>query len=249
MLQDLHSHTYYSLDSTDSPDTLISAAIKGGIQLLGISDHIYGIAFGRTDARLAPSDVIPNQYSPVSLQRYFEHLSLLKEKYSNKIRILRGVEVATYDVIPKITLPASADISFFDYCLIEQLSHQHSITNGDLFSFAKRCGTKYVGVAHTDMFAFINSIGEDPLRYFSLMAEHNIFWEMNVNYDSIHGYQEHPYMLEFFKNKQQQDIVRKSGVRLSVGFDSHRIQDYLPQRVADFCNLLTELEIKMIFEE
>ena len=71
---------------------------------------------------------------------------------------------------------------------------------------------------------------------------------MNVSYDSIHGYREHPYMLEFFKNEQQQDIVRASGVRLSVGFDGHRVEDYLPERVKDYCNRLTALGIKKPFE-
>ena len=55
-------------------------------------------------------------------------------------------------------LPDSADISFFDYCLIEHVDHRdNSSTGGDLFSFAKRCGCP-AGVAHTDMFSFIEAI-------------------------------------------------------------------------------------------
>jgi hypothetical protein len=72
---------------------------------------------------------------------------------------------------------------------------------------------------------------------------------MNVSYDSIHQYREHPYVLEFFKNEEQQAIVRESGVRLSVGFDGHRIEDYLPERVADYCRRITKMGIKMAFEE
>ena len=55
-------------------------------------------------------------------------------------------------------------------------------------------------------------------------------------------------MLEFFKNTEQQAIIRESGVRLSVGFDGHRVEDYLPTRVADYCRKITELGIKMAFE-
>ena len=80
------------------------------------------------------------------------------------------------------------------------------------------------------------------------MAEQNIFWEMNVSYDSIHNYKEHPYMLAFFENEKQQQIVRDSGVKLSVGFDGHRVEDYLPERVAYYCRRLEELEIPMIFD-
>ena len=69
-----------------------------------------------------------------------------------------------------------------------------------------------------------------------------------MSYDSIHEYREHAYMLEFFKNKEQQDIIRESGVRLSVGFDGHRVQDYLPERVAYYCKQITEMGIQLAFE-
>ena len=122
------------------------------------------------------------------------------------------------------------------------------MANGDLFSFAERCGCP-TGVAHTDLFSFIETQGEDPYRYFKRMAEQGIFWEMNVSYDSIHHYREHPYMLEFFKNKEQQAIIRESGVRLSVGFDGHRVEDYAPERVVNACRAITDMGIKLAFEE
>lgn len=50
------------------------------------------------------------------------------------------------------------------------------------------------------------------------MAEKNIFWEMNVSYDSIHGYREHPYMLRFFDSPEEQEII--PALR---GGDKHRI--------------------------
>ncbi|MBQ5724617.1 MAG: hypothetical protein IIV80_00535, partial [Clostridia bacterium] len=140
------------------------------------------------------------------------------------------------------------DISFFDYCLIENLDHEQSITGGDLFAYAKRCGTPMVGVAHTDLFAHIARLGERPRDYFRRMAEANIFWEMNVSYDSTHGYREHAYMLDFFADEDKQAIVREAGVRVSVGFDGHRVGDYLPGRVADYCRKLTAAGILMPFE-
>ena len=81
------------------------------------------------------------------------------------------------------------------------------------------------------------------------MADENIFWEMNVSYDSIHNYHQHQYFLDFFENEEQQDIVRRSGARISVGFDGHRVEDYLPERVKGYCRRLTELGIKMPFED
>lgn len=252
MIQDLHSHSYYSFCGKDNPEELVKAAIAGGIEVFGITDHNNGIGFGRKDARLAPADIIPNEYDEVILHRYFDHLTLLKEKYQDKIDIKRGIEIATnsaHKTIPKITLPDSADISFFDFCLIEHLNFEFTTTNNDIFSYAKRCGCEYVGIAHTNMFAFIESLGQNPLDYFKRMAEQNIFWEMNVSYDSTHNYREHEYMLKFFNDEKQQEIVRESGVRLSIGFDGHKLEDYAPERIKDYCQKLTNLGIKMVFEK
>lgn len=249
MIQDLHSHTYYSFCGKDSPEAIVEAAINGGIELFGICDHNYGIGFGRKDAFHAPENIVPNEYDSVSLRRYYDHIRLIKEKYADRIRILCGIEITAQLNIPKVALPAGADVSFFDYCLIENPDIENSVIKRDLFRFAERCGCPYKGVAHTDMFSFIAALGEDPYRYFKRMAEQNIFWEMNVSYDNIHKYREHPYMLEFFQNEEQQAIVRESGVRLSVGFDGHRVEDYLPMRVADYCRRITGLGIKMAFED
>jgi hypothetical protein len=80
------------------------------------------------------------------------------------------------------------------------------------------------------------------------MAEHGIFWELNVNYDSIHGFKTHDYVTEFFKNKTQQEIVKKSGVRVSVGFDGHIANEYKPSRVQNACKLLQSMGIRLAFQ-
>lgn len=250
MYQDLHSHTYYSFCGKDAPEAIVEAAIAGGLDLFGITDHNYGIGYGRFNAFQHPS--APELRTPYerTLRRYFDHINLIREKYADRIRVLRGIELCTLEDEHhnRFRLPDDADISFFDYCLIENLDSPSSITGGDLFTYAARCGTPWVGVAHTDLFAHIAARGEDPLDYFSRMAEHNIFWEMNVSYDSIHNYRVHPYMLAFFDSSEQQDIVRTSGVRVSVGFDGHRVEDYLPDRIRDYCTRLTELGIRMPFD-
>lgn len=252
MIQDLHSHTYYSFCASpkDSPEDTVEAAIAGGIELFGICDHNAGIGYLRRDAYQMPAELIPLEYDNRCLHRYYDHLNLVREKYADRIKVLCGIEVTTRTDLPKIALPSSADISFFDYCLMENLDMEtESIAKGDLFSFAERCGCPTVGIAHTDLFAFLERTGEDPYRYFRRMAQANIFWEMNVNYDSTHKYREHPYVLRFFSDKEQQAIVRESGARLSIGFDGHRVEDYRPDRVTDYCRRLTAMGIKMIFEE
>ena len=249
MIQDLHSHTYYSFCGKDKPEEIIEAAIAGGIELFGISDHAHGVGHGKIEVYHAASDGVAFSDYGRMLTRYYDHICLLKHKYAGKIKILSGIEINTQRNLPQAALPEGVDVSFFDYCLIEHLDYEDSLTGGDIFSFAKRCGCNVTGIAHTDLFAHIEKIGADPLDYFKRMADMNIFWEMNVSYDSIHGYREHEYVKCFLSDELQQEIVRQSGVRLSVGFDGHRVEDYRPDRVVDCCEKLKALGISLVFEE
>ena len=223
MIQDLHAHTYYSFCCNDRPETVIETAIANGIEQLGICDHNYGVGCARTDFCWDKGTRLDADYEK-TLARYYDHMTAIKEKYRGKIKILCGIEVATIQGAHSYALPHGADISFFDFALIEGLDDPRSITGGDLFAFAKRCRCP-VGVAHTDMFAFIRSHGEDPAKYFRKMAELGIFWELNVNYDSLHSFRLYDYVTQFFKSKDQQEIVRRSGLRVSVGFDVHNVKE------------------------
>lgn len=246
MIQDLHSHTYYSFCGADKPENVVEAAIAGGIELFGICDHNYGIGFGRHDVFCSHAGDFGPTYGR-NLVKYFDHINLIKEKYADKIKILRGIEIATVSG-GRYAPPENIDVSFFDYCLIEHIDREDSVTGGDLFTYAKRFGCRK-GVAHTDLFAHAKRLGIEPLDYFSRMAEENIFWEMNVNLDSIHKFHEHAYMLRFFEDEEQQEIIRRSGVRLSVGFDGHRYNEYKPDRVIDYCRKIEKMGIKMAFED
>ncbi len=246
MIQDLHAHTYYSFDSGDKPESVIERAIAEGVQMLGISDHNYGVGCARTEFCWGQGTRLQADYGK-TLQRYYDHIALLKDKYAKKIKLLCGIEIATVQGADDYALPYAADVSFFDYALVEHLDKPNSITGGDIFAFAKRCGCP-TGIAHTDLFAHIAKLGEEPHRYFRKMAEQGIFWELNVNYDSLHSFKTHDYVTEFFKNKTQQEIVKKSGVKVSVGFDSHILREYKPQKVKTACSLLQTMGIPLVFE-
>lgn len=246
MIQDLHVHSYYSFDSEDHPEKIIEGAILAGVQTLGFSDHNHSVGLARKSECYGRGTDLEVDYDR-TLVRYFDHITLLKEKYKNKIKILRGLEVATCISKDNYALPHSADVSHFDYCLIEGLGKPNSIMNDDIFAFAKRCGCT-AGIAHTDLFAFCERIGEDPFRFFRKLAENGIFWEINVNLDSHHEFKTHAYASEFLRNKTQQEIVRKSGARLSVGFDSHNIKEYKPDRVKTACKIIQGAGIHLAFD-
>ena len=231
MIHDLHSHTYYSFCGRDDPHAVCEAAIRGGIELLGISDHNYGIGHARYKA-------------------YLSELHALREEYRGRLKILVGIEICTLPCpitppSPDWLLPEGEDLSDFDYCLIEHLDLPDSYLGADLFSLTDRLSTR-AGIAHTDLFGFCQARGWDPLRYLSSLAERDIFWEMNVNYDSIHHHRLHPYVIRFLEDEAQQAIVRQSGIALSVGFDSHRAEEYDAERVKRMHAFLEEHGIRRV---
>lgn len=246
MIQDLHSHTYYSFCGGDAPESILDAAIAGGIELFGISDHQYGVAGYRPTTVFHDSAAFLVDYQR-AVDRYLDHMTLLKEKYAGRLQMLCGIEVATIRQ-PYLVLPEEVDISRFDYCLVEHVDRVDTYAP-DLFAFAARCGCPRVGIAHTDLFAYMEQRGAEPAEFLHRMAEQGIFWEMNVSYDSIHQYREHAYVKAFMQDAQQQALVRESGVCLSVGFDGHRVGDYRPDRVADACRAIEKMGIPLVFAE
>lgn len=223
LIQDLHSHTYYSNCGRDEPEKVVQAAIDGGIELLGITDHNYGIGARKRE--------------------YFEEMCALRDRFAPQIKILPAIEIAT---IGGKCIGDDEDITWAEYCLVEHIDQPESCVGPDIVSFANRCGIK-TGIAHTDIFAMLEREGEDPLKYFRHLAENGVFWEMNVNYDSIHKYREHEYVKRFCEDEDQQRIIRESGIEISVGFDGHRVEDYLPERVKNMCRFLEKLKIRMPF--
>lgn len=245
MIQDLHSHTYYSFCGKDKPETLINAAIDGGIEVLGICDHNYGIGFARKELYRSEFDISNENYER-TLIRYFDHMTLLKEKYADKINIKRGIEIATTLKFPRMLLPENMPIFYFDYALIEHVGDpERSLVGRDLFGYVKKLGCPS-GIAHTDIFGYIATLGKEPLAFLKQMAELGMFWELNVNFDSIHNYTEHAYVKRFFESEREQELVRESGIRLSIGFDSHKADEYNAERIKTACAKVESLGISLV---
>lgn len=202
-ISDLHSHTFYSDCGRDSVEDLVETAIQNGVTLLGITDHNYGIGERK--------------------EQYLYDIRAFAKQYEPKITILCGIEIAT---LPQLfDIHDTGVIHDYDYCLIEHITDKDSIAGGNLIEFCKSLGIA-CGIAHTDLFAYCDMYGYDYAEFFAKLAEHNIFWEMNVSYDSIHKYREHEYVNDFMDDIGKQKLVKDAGLYISVGFDSHRCEDY-----------------------
>ncbi len=209
-IHDVHSHTYYSNCGRDEPQKLIDTAIENGISVLGICDHSYGIGERKKE--------------------YLEEMRSFAQINKAKIKIICGIEIPS---LPKHFDFSDMDfsvISEYDYCLLEHITEADSIIAANLIEFTEKIPIP-CGIAHTDLFAYCKMYGFDPLSYFKELVKRSIFWELNMSYDSIHHYKKHEYAERFFKNEYEQEIVKKSGLMLCVGFDSHRHEDYDGSRV------------------
>ena len=243
MIQDMHSHTYYSYCGKDSPEAVIKNAIACGIELMGISDHYYGVVMNRPGVTYDSAEHMVITHNN-ALKRYFEHIKTLADKYKDYIEVWCGIEITAIDRGFTL-LPDGVDVSMFDYCLIENFQLQESVID-DVPAFAARCGCARTGLAHMDLPAYLLSRGLDMNEFFGKMKAQNIFWELNVNYDSKHNFREHQYVKDFFGNSALIDAVKKSGIKLSVGFDGHRLEDYDAERVITTCHRLEKLSVPMI---
>lgn len=204
---DLHSHTYYSHCGRDEPEKLILKMIEKGVEIFGICDHNYGIGDRE--------------------EKYLKEIRHLQKKYAYKIKIFCGIEICTR---PGLEPLEGKTFSEYDYCLIEDLDNPSSVMKGDIINYTKNFECP-VGIAHTDLFKFIADNKLDCKKYLKELAEANIFWELNVNYDSIHKYREHEYLQKFFKSEFQQNMVKETGLCVSIGFDGHRLEEYNIDRV------------------
>lgn len=213
MLFDIHNHSSFSRDAVDLPEDIIKNAIDNGYDAVGITDHNYWIT-GRYD-------------------EYRTAITELKRKYSDRINILCGMEVSYIN--PDGIKPA--DLKLFDYCLYEYFSPHISLI--EMTEIRQKYGCPF-GLAHFDIF----TAGEtEDVDAASLLAENNIFWELNVNHDRAHHYRILEYVQSFMDSPGLIQHVKDCALRISVGYDTHILADYEAERVISTCEFLKSNKI------
>ena len=222
---DIHSHTRYSRCGRDEPQKLVDTAVRNGISVLGICDHSYGIGERK--------------------RTYLAEMRQLAEKNRDRIKIICGIEIPSLPHVYDFRDGDFSVIADYDYCLIEHIDEPESVVADRLIEFAEQVKIP-CGIAHTDMFRYCRMFDRDPEAYFRELAAKGIFWEMNMSYDSIHRYRKHAYVERFFNDEEEQRIVREAGLKIAVGFDSHRCEDYDGERVSTANELLRKLNIQTV---
>lgn len=204
---DLHNHTVFSYDGSNTPEKIIENAIAHSIDVIGITDHQFSIGD--------------------KLSEYFEYIQHCKIKYGGKIRVLCGLEIGTR---PKPQDLSAAAVSQFDYVLFESLDDHRAMDFFEFLEWQKMFNCKK-GLAHTDIFALSKRYG---LNLLEELKKNDIFWELNTsgNYN---------YYYDFLTNEKKQKAVKESGITMSVGSDTHWVEEYRFRQIRQANELVARL--------
>ena len=151
------------------------------------------------------------------IEEYIKAVCEAKEKYKGKITLLLGLEIGTRpypeNFNPEITKK-------LDYCLFESLDDPRAMNFNEFISWRKNFHCVQ-GLAHTDIFKLSKMYNTDIL---SVLKKENIFWEINFsgNYN---------YYFDLISNSEKQEAVKRSGIAISVGSDTHWVGDFDKKRL------------------
>jgi histidinol-phosphatase (PHP family) len=159
----LHTHSIYS-DGKNTPDEIVQKAIDIGFTSIGFSEHA-------DDACTEDGIILRKKDYP----KYFALLDELKDKYSDKIKIYKGLELDAFSYDPEIELDYSIGSIHFlkkdnKYYAVDEskddLKHNIEIFGGEksflinyfdtMISFAKRSSYNILG--HFDLYTKYNSM-------------------------------------------------------------------------------------------
>ena len=102
MLHNYHTHTFRNHHAVGTEREYIEAAIAGGYQTLGFSEH---------SPYQFPDGIVSYFHMfPEDLEDYIQTLLALKEEYAGRIEILIGYEAGIIPDFLTICLPASRSI-------------------------------------------------------------------------------------------------------------------------------------------
>ena len=207
-LMDLHNHSLWS-DGINTTKEIIDNAIKLNINAIGITDHL--------QSTKGPSI----QFSQI--ESYINELQALKIYYKNRIKILIGIEISVFPYPEYLNSIPYESLKELDYALLEYLENMNpEISLYDIETYLHKFPCR-LGLAHTDLLKLANNHG-GLANITEFLSENNIFWEINSNF-----------MYEFFDDiiiklndntLSLINLINKYKINVSVGSDTHDINDY-----------------------
>ena len=248
MLFNYHTHTYRCNHASGTEREYIEAAIKSGIKTLGFSDHApYEFDGGYVSSFRMGMD---------KAEEYFTTVRALKEEYSDKIRILCGLELEYYPLYHKAEMEKlkkySPDYLILGQHLLGNEPERRMLTDQtedecfteymDQLIAAMQTG-EYLYVAHPDMIGcrFTETVMRKGFtRFCEAAKELNVPIELNLL--GIRGKRQYPDPFFF-------EIVGKVGCKVILGKDAHAAEDFLhPTDEKDALEMVKALKLDLITE-
>ncbi len=227
MKKDFHIHSHISKDSRQNPEEIILKAIELNYDEIAFTDHL---------EFLFPKWSFHQDYS---FAKYMNYYTELQEKYADKIKILRGIEIGEYQetksqvedyfagsrpdiVLASIhTILPDKDVSLpFTNPLSQQEIIKYYKANLQL---VENCDLDIL--AHLGIFTRYLKHDIKPALpvckdIFQVMLEKNIALE--INYSGLRKANK-----QFIPHLEVLDLYASQGGRLiSIGSDSHQLSDF-----------------------
>ena len=233
--RDLHCHTCFC-DGKNTPEEMVVAAIEKGLSTIGISEHGY-TAFDSSYC-----------LSLDKTEEYKAEIRHLKEKYSDKIEVLLGIELdalsdldtSDYDYV----IGSAHYVKFGDKYLsidespsdFEQICQEYF--SGDYYAFAQEyyrtmatLADKNISiVGHVDLITKFNEGNrlfdmEDPRYLAAAKSAIDTLLPLNIPFEVNTGAISRGYRTEPYPHKSLCDYIKQKGGTLVLSSDAHSAEN------------------------
>ena len=170
----LHQHTVFS-DGVNTMEEVILSAIEKDMESIGFSDHSYT----KNDDSYC---LLPKDY-----KNYHSEIDRLKEKYSNKIKVFKGLEIdyfsnddkSDYEYVIASVHYLYGDEKYYslDFNLEKQLMYINECCNGNKNVFAKN----YYEI----LIKHVKNLKPDIVGHVDVITKFGLFDEDNAEYREI----------------------------------------------------------------
>ncbi|MBO4694511.1 MAG: histidinol-phosphatase [Clostridia bacterium] len=266
-----HTHTKYCNHATGEMEDYIKVAIDNNFEELGFSDHMPVPDELLEDEKYKSLIYLGKPYKDrmetEDVERYISELNVLKNKYSNQIKIFIGFECEYSEKIANIVKNLN---SISDYLILgmhhfyvgDEIYNTYSstdMTNERVIQYANECAKaldtglfKYI--AHPDLFMF--NYMKNNGRLFTIECEiatriiveaaikNNVYLELNVHeieYSEKEGI--NPWR---YPRKEFWDIVSEyKEAKVVIGMDAHKPEKLVNENYYKILNLANNCDIKL----
>jgi len=206
----LHAHSRWS-DGRFSISDLLALAAKSGLEILGISDHIY-------------TTKLPPEKQVQDLSAYIESVkNFAPQAHAFGLKLKTGIEIDCSEDMGVDPVFWDLDgLNRLDYILLEYVNEGWAMGRAleKLAPFLRPRITIPIGLCHNNIMEYFHLDQEEPLqRFIGCLTKYEIFIELNqseLGRNTAEG-------RDYFELWPDELFVhlRDGGVRFSIGTDAH----------------------------